>query len=161
MESNSRVEGKRAESNSSVEGKRTESNSSVKDKKTESNTSIKEYITPVFLEADRINWSNQEQYKNLQTKQVGEEGRSDAQAEEEAETDDEMVEYGVKVAYKTVRSAVCAYGARDWGLRSRMEYYRNSVARLRETNRKRGKWSVCWNSFTCLHHPVCPHIPFL
>ena len=43
-------------------------------KKTETNSRLKEYTTPVFLESDRINWSNQEQYKNLQTKQVGEGG---------------------------------------------------------------------------------------
>ena len=125
-------------------------------KKTETNSRLKEYTTPVFLESDRINWSNQEQYKNLQTKQVGEEGKSDGKAEEEAETDDEMIEYGVKVASKTVKSAVRSCRARDWSLRSRIEYYRNSVARLRETNRKRGRWSVCWNSVTRLTHPTCP-----
>lgn len=83
---------------------------------------------------------------------------SDAKAEEEAETDDEMIEYGVKVASKTVKSAVRSCRARDWSLRSRIEYYRNSVARLRETNRKRGRWPVCWNSVTRLTYPTCPHI---
>ena len=61
------------------------------------------------------------------------------QAEEEAETDDEMIEYGVKIASKTVRTATKAFVARDWSLLSRMKYYKLSVKKLQAVNRKRGR----------------------
>ncbi|KAM7457656.1 hypothetical protein BLSTO_01577 [Blastocystis sp. subtype 1] len=96
-------------------------------KRTESNSRLPGYKTLVFAESDRIDWTNQTQYKEQQTKQ----------AEEETETDEEMIDYGVKMASKTVKCAVRSYKTREWGIRSRVEYYRNSVKRLRETNKKR------------------------
>lgn len=108
-------------------------------KKTENNSRLAGYKSPVFVESDRIDWTNQTHYKDQQTKQVAENDKSHNQAEEEAETDEEMIDYGVKMSSKTVRCAVRSYKTREWSIRSRMEYYRNSVKRLRETNKKR-KW---------------------
>lgn len=50
-----------------------------------------------------------------------------------------MIEYGLKVASKTVRTAIKAFQSRDWSMKSRMEYFRLSVKRLREMNKKRGR----------------------
>ena len=66
------------------------------------------------------------------------------QAEEEAETDEEMIDYGRKIANKNVRIAIRSIKNRDWSIRSRMEHYKQSIKRLEEANRRRGK-----------HYPVC------
>lgn len=73
-------------------------------------------------------------------------GQLSEQAEEEAETDDEMIQYGLKVASKTVRTAVKTFRGRDWSLKSRMEYYRLSVKRLRDINKKRGRYKCLLSS---------------
>ena len=50
-----------------------------------------------------------------------------------------MIEYGVKIASTTVRTATKAFVARDWSLLSRMKYYKLSVKKLQAVNRKRGR----------------------
>ena len=50
-----------------------------------------------------------------------------------------MIEYGVKIASKTVRTATKTFVTRDWSLLSRMKYYRLSVKKLQAVNRKRGR----------------------
>lgn len=106
--------------------------------KTIENTKLKQYKPPTFLEKDRIDWSEHTQYREHQRRQVSVD-QTHNQAEEEADTDDEMIEYGLKVASKTVRTAIKAFQSRDWSMKSRMEYFRLSVKRLREMNKKRGR----------------------
>ena len=45
-------------------------------KRTESNSRLPAYKTLVFAESDRIDWTNQTQYKEQQTKQVAVNGKS-------------------------------------------------------------------------------------
>lgn len=106
--------------------------------KTTENTKLKQYKPPTFIENDRIDWSGHIEYREHQKRQVSLD-QNHNQAEEEADTDDEMIEYGLKVASKTVRTATKAFRCRDWSMKSRMEYFRLSVKRLREINRKRGR----------------------
>ena len=61
------------------------------------------------------------------------------QADEEAETDEEMIEYGVKMANKNVRIACRAIRSRDWSMRTRLQNYQLSIKRLKEVNRRRGR----------------------
>jgi len=55
-----------------------------------------------------------------------------------------MIDYGRKIANKNVRIAIRSIKNRDWSIRSRMEHYKQSIKRLEEANRRRGK-----------HYPVC------
>lgn len=79
-----------------------------------------------------------------------------SQAEEEAETDDEMIEYGRKVANKAVRVAIQTIKSRDWSLRSRMEHYKHSVQRLKEANRRRGRYTLCLTNTDRMIKPSQP-----
>lgn len=101
--------------------------------------SLPDFKTAVFEEHDVIDWGSHAHYKDQQAKQVELRCRSESQAEEEAETDEEMIEYGRKVANKAVRVAIQTIKSRDWSLRSRMEHYKQSVRRLKEANRRRGR----------------------
>ena len=55
-----------------------------------------------------------------------------------------MIDYGRKIANKNVRIAIRSIKNRDWSIRSRMGHYKQSIKRLEEANRRRGK-----------HYPVC------
>ena len=65
------------------------------------------------------------------------------QADEEAETDEEMIVYGVKMASKNVRIACKAVKSRDWSIRARIQNYQLSIKRLKEVNRRKRLYQVC------------------
>ncbi|KAK8823161.1 hypothetical protein WA538_002310, partial [Blastocystis sp. DL] len=90
---------------------------------------LSNYKTVVYEESELIEWGRNNCYQDHQSKQ----------AEEEAETDEEMIDYGRKIANKNVRIAIRSIKNRDWSIRSRMEHYKQSIKRLEEANRRRGK----------------------
>ena len=66
------------------------------------------------------------------------------QADEEAETDEEMIVYGVKMANKNVRNACKAVKSRDWSIRTRLQNYQISIKRLKEVNRRKRLLQLCF-----------------
>ena len=67
------------------------------------------------------------------------------QADEEAETDEEMIVYGVKMANKNVRNACKAVKSRDWTIRTRLQNYQISIKRLKEVNRRKRLLQLCFD----------------